>query len=68
MLKKLSKVSGFYEPSFFRLHIETDNSIENINNLNDRDFSTFLHEYIHFIQDTTTYYGLNNINYNVDYL
>lgn len=67
-MKKLSEISGFYQPSFFRLHIETKNSIKDVNNLNDSDFSTFIHEYVHFIQDTTTYYGLNNINYNVEYL
>jgi hypothetical protein len=68
MMKKLNQISGFYEPSFFRLHIATNNTIEDVNKLNEKDFSIFLHEYIHFIQDTTTYYGLNNINYNVEYL
>jgi len=67
MLKKLNNILGFYLPGFFRLHISTQNSIVDFNKLNDFDFSILLHEYIHFIQDITTYYCLNNIHSTVEY-
>lgn len=59
---------GFYCPNFFRLHIRTSNSIDDLNQLNDTDFSVFLHEYIHFLQNITTVYGLNNIHTSVEYM
>jgi hypothetical protein len=68
MTRKLNKVLGFYIPSFFRLNVSIQNSIKDFNKLNDKDFSVFFHEYIHFIQDITTFYGLNCIHATVDYL
>ena len=68
MNRVLNKKLGFYMPSFFRLHIATTNPIESIQNFSDYDFSIFLHEYIHFIQDITTFYGLNNTHTTVEYL
>ena len=58
---------GFYLPSFFRLHLSTDNPISDLNKLIEKDLSIFFHEYIHFIQDISTYYGLNNIHATVEY-
>jgi len=68
MTRKLNKILGFYIPSFFRLNVSTPNSIKDFNKLNDRDFSVFFHEYIHFVQDITTFYGLNCIHATVEYL
>jgi len=60
---------GFYSPSFLRLHVGTKKSLININRLNDDSIeSIYLHEYSHFIQDTTTTYGLSNICITVDYM
>lgn len=54
---------GFYEPGFLHLRINTDKSLKNLNELivDDRPlFSTFLHEYIHFLQEISTTTGLTN--------
>ena len=60
---------GFYIPSFFRMKISTSNSLGNqLNFVNEKDESTFLHEYIHFIQDVTTTFGFANINRISNYL
>ena len=68
MTRKLNQTLGFYLPSFFRLHISTDNSIKDLNELSDFDFSVFFHEYVHFLQDVTTFYGLSKIHATVEYL
>ena len=69
MKRKLNTTLGFYSPSFLRMHVGTNLSLVNLNAIND-DFteSVYLHEYIHFIQDLTTSYGLSNICITVDYL
>lgn len=54
---------GFYEPGFLHLRINTDKSLKNLNDLLTTDkslFSTFLHEYIHFLQEVSTTNGLTN--------
>lgn len=65
---KLQKELGFYIPSFFHMHIATDNKLFVLDDLSKSDFSTFVHEYIHFIQDITTIYGLNNIHVMAEYM
>lgn len=69
MKKKLNTSLGFYIPSFMRMHVGTDLSLADYTKFND-DYteSIFLHEFIHFIQDITTVYGLSNINIIVDYM
>lgn len=55
--------NGFYEPGFLHLNLNTDQSLENLNELIKTDkklFSTFLHEYIHFLQEVTTTTGLTH--------
>lgn len=68
MKRKLNTTLGFYSPSFLRMHIGTNKNLQDLNILNDNDASTYLHEYIHFIQDITTAYGLQNICRIVDYM
>ena len=46
-----------YIPAFFEMYIKIDGEID-LNKLSERDFSLFFHEYIHFLQDITTTYGL----------
>ena len=69
MRRKLNTTLGFYSPSFLRMHVGTKSNLTNLNSIND-DFteSVYLHEYLHFIQDLTTNYGLSNICIIVDYL
>ncbi|HMK57657.1 MAG TPA: hypothetical protein VK462_01240 [Nitrososphaeraceae archaeon] len=52
---------GFYEPGFLHLRVNTDLEISDLNSISRADprlFSTFLHEYIHFIQNISTTSGL----------
>lgn len=55
--------NGFYEPGFLHLNVNTDQPLENLNELIKTDrklFSTFLHEYVHFLQEVTTTTGLTH--------
>jgi hypothetical protein len=62
-MKTLQKFEncGFYHPAFFNLHVNTESDLTDLKTLNKRDKSTFFHEYIHFLQDLFTVYGLHNI-------
>lgn len=66
--RKQHKTLGFYLSSFFLLHVSTKESLRNINTISDKAFSILFHEYIHFLQDITTFYGLNNTHVTVEYL
>lgn len=62
MSKRRSTLLGFYVPSFFEMHVDTDQTDMTINKLPLKDMTTLFHEYIHFLQDFTTYYGLNGFD------
>lgn len=54
---------GFYKPRILHLHLYTEEPIDNLNGLIGNDehrrlFSIFLHEYVHFLQDISTPYGI----------
>lgn len=67
--KRLNTTLGFYSPSFLRMHVGTNKSLQNLNTLNDPYWEAiYLHEYVHFIQDVTTAYGLANIGIITDYM
>lgn len=69
MKRKLNTILGFYSPSFMHMHVGTNKSLKNLNTIaDDYSESIFIHEYIHFIQDVTTNYGLANIIKIVDYM
>jgi len=59
---KLYTKKGYYNPSFFQMKIDANCDLTNLNNIAPAPFSTFIHEYIHFIQDTTSTFGLVNAN------
>lgn len=64
-------VTGFYAPSTFYMHVDIDNQgkqVLDINGLNLTDRSTFFHEFVHFLQDISTFAGLNNNLALSDYL
>ena len=42
------------------MHVATHDDNMIINQMSDGDATVLFHEYIHFLQDITTYYGLNN--------
>lgn len=57
---------GFYEPGVFHLEIATREDLSDANRLIANP--TFLHEYVHFLQDTTTTHGLLNFIGYIEYL
>lgn len=68
MSRLRSTVLGYYIPSFFEMHVDTYHNDMTINKLPPGDMTTLFHEYIHFLQDFTTYYGLNGIYVHSQYL
>lgn len=68
MIGKYYTTLGFYEPSVFHLHTLGDGKINEMNKWSDKQKSTFLHEYIHFLQDISTVQGLQNIYIGGEYL
>lgn len=56
-----SKAGGHYFPAFFKIGILNGADITKIDNWDDTTSALFYHEYIHFLQDISTVYGLNNI-------
>lgn len=65
MTTRLRTTLGYYTPAFFHIHVGTNLSFTSFS---DKDFSVFLHEYIHFIQDVTTLYGINNMYVYSEYI
>ncbi|WP_324015468.1 hypothetical protein [Aeromonas hydrophila] len=52
---KLDAANGYYSPSFFFMKIESD---EDINQCIQNNEQTFIHEYIHFLQDLILPYSI----------
>lgn len=61
MLDRYNTILGFYEPAIFHLHTIGKGRLNKMGKWSPLQKSTFLHEYIHFLQDITTIQGLNNI-------
>jgi len=68
MVRQLHKILGYYVPAFFEMHVDTNNDDMTINNLSPFEMTVLFHEYIHFLQDISTYYGLNGIYVYSEYL
>lgn len=66
----LHKELGFYEPAFFLMHLETEfpKGFLPLQKMDEGQLSTFVHEYIHFLQDFTSYAGLNNAYVYTEYI
>ena len=60
MLDRYNITMGFYEPSLFHLHTRGTGRLQDMKSWNVSQKSTFLHEYIHFLQDVTSIQGFNN--------
>ncbi|WP_422092083.1 hypothetical protein [Tenacibaculum ovolyticum] len=70
MYEDLEFLKCYYRPSFFRMKIDLPIDLSNLNEIQDGAFALYLHEYIHFVQDISTIYGLMNIstiNYYIQY-
>jgi hypothetical protein len=68
MREVLYSPSGFYSPNYLRMKIDTNDSFLDFETLSDIGAATFLHEYVHFLQDITTTYGLFNLCTEVDFI
>lgn len=68
MVQRHSENIGSYIPSFFEMHVDTNDDNMNINHLSLRDKTVLFHEYIHFLQDFMTGYGLFGIYVNSEYI
>lgn len=56
---RLLTTLGYYMPSFYYMNIGEGDEKLDINKLSDHDLSVFFHEYIHYLQDLTTFDGAN---------
>jgi len=64
---------GSYEPGFIHLRIDTIDDLKKAESILTGDFNecwsaTFLHEYIHYLQDLTTSFGLFNFISKINFL
>lgn len=66
-MPKNSKTLGYYYPSFFEMNINSDQNDLSFRLLPLKDLTVVFHEYIHFLQDFSTYYCLNSLFYYSEY-
>lgn len=61
-MQTLNTTLGSYMPAFFRMEVDFPfpSGYDWNRRLSEKDISVFTHEYIHFLQDISTYVGLNN--------
>lgn len=58
---KYHKTLGFYCPSLFYIYLAGKGRLKDIKKWDEEQQCTFLHEYIHYLQDITTTQGLINM-------
>lgn len=63
-----SFTAGFYEPSLFHIHIDGDVKLDDWKSWDEDSLYAFFHEYIHFLQDIMTCFGLYNMYVNGEYI
>ncbi len=61
-MHNLDFLKCYYRPSFFRMKIDLPVDLSSLNDITDGTFALYFHEYIHFLQDISTIYGLMNIS------
>ena len=64
---ELEATLGLYTTHFFKMHVETPSSLEDLSSLDPRAAGTFAHEYLHFLQDISTPFGLMNLSIVVNF-
>ncbi len=62
MEQQLDLGKCYYKPSFFNMKIDLPIELDNLNDIPVGAMGLYYHEYIHFIQDISTIYGLMNIS------
>lgn len=68
MGNKYNATLGFYEPSVFHIFTRGGNKLSELNKWEEQQASTFLHEYIHFLQDILSVKGMQNLYIIGEYL
>ena len=58
---------GNYASSYFIMNVPTEADL-NIREMGERDFAVFFHEYVHFLQDITSFYGYMGIYSHGEYM
>ncbi|MBO7651217.1 MAG: hypothetical protein J6S84_00660 [Bacteroidales bacterium] len=56
-----------YESSYFIMNVSTEADLD-IRNMCEKDFAIFFHEYVHFLQDITSFYGYSGIYWHGEYI
>lgn len=59
---------NYYSAAFFRMKVDVPVPLMPIDDIPDASFALYFHEYIHFIQDISTTYGLMNIHNIIYYI
>ena len=67
-MKRLKTLLGYYIPTFFEMQVDSTDDNMIISKMSDIDTTILFHEYILFLQDFTTYYGLNNLYVQSEYI
>lgn len=65
-IKLFNETLGVYMPAFFCMELNIPFDFKRLEKNNDFQMSTFIHEYIHYIQDITTTYGYMNLSHSVN--
>jgi len=68
MREELNSKLGFYNSAFLKIHIHSTEDLQKLEAVSIQTEATYLHEYIHFLQDISSTYGLMNICSIVDYI
>lgn len=68
MREELNSKLGFYNSAFLKMHIHSTEDLQKLETVSIQTEATYLHEYIHFLQDISSTYGLMNICSIVDYI
>jgi hypothetical protein len=68
MREELNSKLGFYNSAFLKMHIHSTEDLQKLEIVSIQTEATYLHEYIHFLQDISSTYGLMNICSIVDYI
>ncbi|RYE27490.1 MAG: hypothetical protein EOP45_01080 [Sphingobacteriaceae bacterium] len=58
---RLFASAGHYLPSFFKMEVLTTESFSDIDTLSEEAAAVYFHEYLHYIQDISTFNGFSNM-------